>query len=273
MLDLCAQASRLDVLALSLAEAGGVAGAAEHLGLLHTLESVGRIDRTEAGLPDETGIAARLKGGRGFTRPELAVLMAAEKTRLRADLAASARLDDLYLVRELNAAFPPRLVDEYPQAVSDHRPRRDIIASGLANAMVQRGGIGFADRLGRATSLDAGTLALAFVVARDAFRIEELNRLVDLQEAHLPGAAQVELYRRIARLAQRATLFAVRNAAFDRPLGELVQHFTDGLDDVRSLLPRRSPAASPKPRRRAARRSRPWACRATSPGASRNCPT
>ena len=48
--------------------------------------------------------------------------------------------DDPYLGRELARYFPAAVAEQFPDALEHHRLRREIIATQLANSMINRGG-------------------------------------------------------------------------------------------------------------------------------------
>ena len=82
-------------------------------------------------------------GGQALTRPELAVLLAYAKLTLYAELLSSPVPDDPYLAKELYRYFPETLRARYPEPWTDHRLRREVIATVLSNAMINRGGPAF----------------------------------------------------------------------------------------------------------------------------------
>jgi glutamate dehydrogenase len=239
---LCLANNYLQSLALSLAGREAVVAFADHRALIEYLEGRGQLQRAVEFLPDDAALAERAAAGRGFTRPELAVLLAYAKNALEADLVGSAVPDDPYLAKELFRYFPDRLVEQQREAVSSHRLRREVIATVLANAMVNRGGPAFLVSMMAATSADAGAVTRAYAAARDAFGLTELNRLVDLLDGRMPGAAQLDLYAEIQRLLRRQVLWFLRNESFEEGLAAGVARYAQGVADIRNSLPSLVPA-------------------------------
>ena len=69
------------------------------------------------------------------------MLLAYAKLTLYDDLLESSVPDDPYLGRELGALFPEAsCASAIPTRSSSHRLRREIIATQLANSMINRGG-------------------------------------------------------------------------------------------------------------------------------------
>src|SRR6202040_3788986 len=104
------------------------------------LEAGGRLDRALEGLPDDAAMAERQKAAKPLTRAEVGVLLAFAKIALTDDLIASPVPDDPALAAELTAYFPERMRKTFAADIAGHRLRREIIATQLANAMINRGG-------------------------------------------------------------------------------------------------------------------------------------
>src|SRR4029077_14392782 len=107
---------------------------------MQTLEQAGHLDRAVEYLPDEIMLSEGGRRGEGLTRPEISVLLAYAKRDLDASLLASRIPDDPYLRRELERYFPAQLRERFPDAVAAHKLRREIIATQVANAIVNRAG-------------------------------------------------------------------------------------------------------------------------------------
>jgi len=234
--ELCLRNNYLQGLALSLAEREGGNAFGEQHGLIEYLEGRGQLHRAVEFLPDEAGIAERAASGRGFTRPELAVLLAYAKNSLEGDLVASPVPDDPYLSRELFRYFPDRLAEHYRETITGHRLRREVIATVLANAMINRGGPAFVVTMMAATSADVAAVTSAYAAARDAFGLTELNRQIDSLDGEVPGAVQLALYAEVENLLRRQTLWFLRNETFEGGLAELVARHAQGVADIRSGL-------------------------------------
>ncbi|WP_163317196.1 NAD-glutamate dehydrogenase domain-containing protein, partial [Enterobacter hormaechei] len=84
-----------------------------------------------------------------------------------------------YLARELIRYFPRPVQERFPDAIEAHRLRREIIATGLSNSMINRGGPTFVVRLADQTGADVSTIASAFAAVRDAYGMTALNTELD----------------------------------------------------------------------------------------------
>jgi glutamate dehydrogenase len=204
---------------------------------MDSLEAAGQLDRGVEFLPDKAEMAARAKRGEGLARPELAVLLAYAKLTLYDALLASAVPDDRYLARELERYFPVRMRERFPDAVAGHRLRREIIATQLANAIVNRGGPAIVTRLVEDANADAPTIAAAYAATRDAFGLPELYGAIDELDGAVPGQVQLRLYAELQDLTITRIVWFVRNVDFtERGLEEVVGLYRDGIAEVAGAL-------------------------------------
>jgi glutamate dehydrogenase len=235
----------LQSLALSLSQAKGAGDLGFVQRLMQGLEREGRLDRTVEFLPDDAALAERARLGEGLTRPELAVLLAYAKLALYDRLLDSPVPDDPYLGRELERYFPAALRERFPDAVAGHRLRREIIATQLSNAIVNRGGPTIVSRLADQTGADAPTIAAAYAATRDSFGLVEINGAVDALDAAVSGDVQLRLYGELQDLLMNRIVWFIRNVDFTAaPLDEVVGRYRTGIDALKATFAEAlSPAA------------------------------
>ncbi len=226
----------LQTLAISLAERRGL----EELGflqrLMQILEARGDLDRAVEYLPDDMALAERRKRMQALTRPELAVLLAYAKLSLKSELLESAVPDDPYLGRELGRYFPKPLSAQFPHALEAHRLRREIIATQLANSMINRGGPGLVVRIADQTGASAAGIAAAFAAVRDSYGMPTLNDEINWLDGKISGRAQLGLYAAVEDLLIDRLVWFLRNADLSQGLATVVGHYREGIADVASAL-------------------------------------
>ncbi len=202
-------------LALSLQEASAVADLDAQGRFMLELEAVGRLDRKVEGLPRAAAVADLRAAGKGLTRPELAVITAYGKLELSAEIVASTAPDDPYFEKTLIQYFPAPLA-KFEREMKRHRLRREIIATVLANTVVDMVGPTFASRLKAATGCTAEALTVAFEAARQVFRLDETWKAVNALDLKAPAAAQLLLYQEIAQVLRGQTFWLTRHAMTDK---------------------------------------------------------
>ncbi|MDT0575707.1 NAD-glutamate dehydrogenase [Croceicoccus sp. F390] len=188
--------NRLQALALSIASLGGAPAAASYTRVMELLEDMGSLDRRTEGLADGDVLARRATEGKGLTRPELAVLLSSSKLVLQSAIEASDVPDDPTLLNTLLAAFPPQMQEQYPSFIATHRLRRQIIATSLANRIVNRLGIVLPFELAEEEGADLAQVTSAFVVAEQLLGLDAIWQLLD--HAEMPEAARLLLFDQLA---------------------------------------------------------------------------
>jgi glutamate dehydrogenase len=184
--------NRLQTLALSIAEAGGAASLPGHIRTIELLEAAGRLDRRVEGLASSDELIRRLQDNRGLTRPELAVVLSISKLVLQ-DSAEDLRLaDDPLLEPELFDAFPKPMRKAHADSIRAHRLRHEIVATRVANRLVNRLGPGAAFDLTEEEGASLQQVVSAFLVAERLLDIDKLWR--EIEEDALPESVRVELF-------------------------------------------------------------------------------
>ncbi|VAW20544.1 NAD-specific glutamate dehydrogenase, large form [hydrothermal vent metagenome] len=234
--DLCLRNNYLQTLTISLAQRAGMDGTADLTALMQSLENQGELDREVEFLPDDALVAERVKSSTPMTRPEISILLAYAKNTLTEQLLNSNVPDDPYLAKELYRYFPSRLTGQQPQTIENHRLRREVIATVLANAMINRGGPSFIHKMTSATSADAAQVAFAYSAARDSFGLTEINLAIDKLDNKMSGETQLTLYAEIQNLLVNQTLWFLRNVSFETGLSDMVQLYSKGIGQIRSSL-------------------------------------
>jgi glutamate dehydrogenase len=226
----------LQTLALSLSQQKGMGELAMARTQMRQLEDAGQLNRGVEYLPDDAALMAREDAGKSLTRPELAVLLAYAKLSLHDELLASGIPDEPYLNVELTRYFPSQLRETYPDAVAGHRLRREIVATQLANAVVNRGGPTLVARLSDETGANGPAIARAYVLTRDAFGLLDLNLAIDALDARISGATQLALYGVVQDVLVARMMWFLRNLDMTQPLDAQVGRFAAGVAAVRAAM-------------------------------------
>ncbi|WP_342165666.1 NAD-glutamate dehydrogenase [Methylobacterium sp. SD21] len=229
--------NELQTLSLSLAQRGGLGETGFAMRTMQALEAENRLDRSVEYLPDDATLTERMRRGEGLTRPEYAVLLAYAKLSLHDAILASAVPNDPYFDREVQRYFPKELRERFPDAIKGHRLRREIIATALANIIVNRGGPSLVTRLVDGTGADAATIAKAYAATRDAFGLMELNLAIDGLAGRIGGQAQLGLYAEVQEVLANRIVWFIRNLDLSGGLSPIVARYRDGVAAVEAALP------------------------------------
>ncbi|ASY44880.1 MAG: NAD-glutamate dehydrogenase [Pseudomonadota bacterium] len=188
--------NRLQALGLSIAENGGAADLASYVRLIETFEESGRLDRQVEGLAANDQLLRRGQDGQGLTRPELAVLLSTAKLSLQDAIEQSDIASDDSMTGELMAAFPPAMQEKEADAIAAHALRREIIATKVANRIVNRLGLIHPFEMVEEEGCSLGDMASAFLIAERLYDIDAL--WADIDAAEMAESARLALFGDIA---------------------------------------------------------------------------
>ncbi len=149
--------------------------------------------------------------------PELSVLISYAKSTLKGDLINSEVPDDPYIHRHLERLFPAVLTERYQGEMYEHRLKREIVATQVANDLVDHMGIVFVRRLMDSTGAGRADIARAYVVARDAFNLADLWAQIEALDNQVSSRVQYSMMLELMRLVRRATRWFLRQHRGCRP--------------------------------------------------------
>jgi glutamate dehydrogenase len=219
--------NRLQTLALSIAERSGAAGLPQLVRVIEILEESGRLNREVEGLAGNEDLLRRAQENRGLTRPELAVLLSTSKLALQAALEAGKITEDSTLTPELCAAFPKQMQERHGEAILQHRLRREIIATKIANRFVNRLGIIAPFALTEEEGASLGQAAATFVAAERLFGMDDLWRMLDT--ADMPEQVRLELFEQASQGLQFHVADLLRCTSATTKIEEMVEGLRPGL--------------------------------------------
>jgi glutamate dehydrogenase len=240
--------NRLQALALSIAERGGAQVMPSQIRLIETMEEGGHLDRRTEGLADNDVLARRAQDGRGLTRPELAVLLSSGKLVLQAAIEDSDLPSDPSLTDILVAAFPEAMQKKYARFIKGHRLAREIIATKLANRIVNRLGIITPFELAEEEGAHLAQIAAAFALADRLFGLDALWERLEV--APMAEPARVALFDMVANAVRGHMADLLRAGAGRVAPSELAAKLEKGIaalsTDTVELLGERTLAHSRK---------------------------
>jgi glutamate dehydrogenase len=219
--DLVLEDNRLQSLALSIAEAGGAEALPAHVRTIELLEAAGRLDRKVEGLGTSEELMRRAQDSRGLTRPELAVVLSSSKLALQ-DAAEDLKLSqDKVVGPQLFDAFPKPMQKAEADAIRAHRLRDEILATKVANRLVNRLGPGVAFDLIEEEGASLQQVVVAFLVAE---RLLDLDKMwLQIEEEALPEAVRVELFTIAAATARSHISDILRCASGETSVSKLCE--------------------------------------------------
>ncbi|HSO07002.1 MAG TPA: NAD-glutamate dehydrogenase [Pelomicrobium sp.] len=200
------------------------------------LERQGKLNRAIEFLPDEDELAARRAARLGLTSPEAAVVLAYAKIWLYEEVLASDLAEDPMIGVELSAYFPVPLRERFRPVMDRHPLRREIVATVMANEIVNRAGSTFVHRLMEEAGARPAGAARAYVLAREVFRLPELWNDIDRLDHQVDDAVQTAMLMRAGRMLVRASLWFLRHRLTGVDLAATVERFRGPAAELEAAL-------------------------------------
>ena len=223
--------------AISLALVQAPAMVDVHARLIRFLEQNAGLNRKLEFLPSDDAIDERKAAHQGLVAPELAVVMAYIKIHLYRQLLDSDLPEDGFLAHDLERYFPPPLPERYAEQMRRHRLKREIIATVVANQLVDRAGTTFAFRLLEETGALPAVLARAYATAREVLDMRSFWEQVEALDNQVSAQTQLEMLIEGRRLVERATRWLVRANPYQVSVAQTIRRFRPGAELLAGALP------------------------------------
>ncbi len=223
--------------AISLALAQAAPMVDVHARLIRNLEQTAGLNRKLEFLPSDDAIDERKAAHQGLVSPELAVIMAYQKIHLYQQLLESDLPEDPLLAHDLERYFPPPLPERYSDRMGGHRLKREIIATVVANQLVDRAGTTFSFRLAEETGAPPAVLARAYATAREVLEMRSFWDAVEGLDNQVSAQTQLEMLIEGRRLVERSTRWLVRANPYQVSIAQTIRRFEPGAKMLAALLP------------------------------------
>jgi glutamate dehydrogenase len=223
--------------AISLAEREVLDRLSEYQYLMTDMQASGKLNRALEFIPTDDELKERKSVGKGLTRPELSVLISYVKSQLKNELVDSSVPDDKYLSKAVETAFPELLNKDFNNDVHHHRLRREIIATQVANDIVNNMGIVFVNRMRQSTAAESGDIVRAYTSARDIFSMPELWQQIEALDYSVDADVQMALMTELMRLVRRGSRWFLRNRRVMIEPAQEIKKFKVAVDQLKLVLP------------------------------------
>ena len=222
--------NRLQALGLSIAEMGGTKNLPSYIRLIDQFEEQGQLNRAVEGLASNEDLVRRGQDGKGLYRPELAVLISTAKLALQDAIENSDLGDDPGLNSELLEAFPSAMQKAHKTAILEHQLRREIIATKLANRMINRLGLIDPFELAEEEGCTLGEVARAFVMAERLFHADRLWHALEVAE--IGEDIRIVLFDRLAYVLRSHMADLMRIGVSDDRIDDTVNMLAPGVNTL-----------------------------------------
>lgn len=222
--------------AISLLEMQAADLMMDHATFMHSLERAGLLNRRVEFLPDDEQIEQRLKLQKGLTRPELSLIISYGKMTYTKALLASKLPDNPALVDWVVSYFPTLLQKKYAAEIANHQLRREIIATGISNAVVNRMGPTFVRMTSEKTGCSVAEVTEAYMVVRDAFGLLGLWTAIEGLDNQVAASVQLRANLKASRLAARETNWLLTRLGRSVSAQKDSEKFSKGIAELKKKL-------------------------------------
>ena len=213
----------------------------EYAGLISFLERGAGLIRDLEFLPSAEQLEERTAKQQYLTRPEISTVTSYVKMYLKQVLVNADYIDDGYLEKYLHDAFPASLAKKYQIEISKHPLKRELIATQLANFVVNLVGPSFIYRLVDSTGASANDVVKAAVMAKDIFDIEKYWLQIEALDYKVSANTQAAMMTGLTRLLRRATRWLLRHQEGVMGFAEVQKLFAGQIKAVRMMYPQKLP--------------------------------
>ena len=127
--------------------------------------------------------------------------------------------------------------ERFASEIETHRLRREIIATQLANSLINRGGPTLLVAARDRTGASVAELTRAYAAVRDSFGLQELHAEIDALDAKISGRMQLELYAIVQDVLGDRLSWFTRNLSPGAGLEGIVAHYRTAFAELADILP------------------------------------
>ena len=224
--------NKLQALGLSIAEMGGRKTLPSYARLIEQFEERGQLNRAVEGLANNEDLMRRAQEHLGLVRPELAVLISTAKLVLQAEIEDSDLGDDPALDSEILSAFPAAMQSKHKKFILSHQLHREIIATKLANRMINRMGLIHPFELAEEEGCSLAEVSRAFVMVERLFGAEAIWSSLD--EARIDEKVRLSLYELLAYVLRSHMADMMRTGNSVGQIDEVLEMLTPGVGRLKA---------------------------------------
>ncbi len=224
-------------LSISITQQGGASSLKEQTRFIHGLEREGTLNRELEFIPNDDEISERLATGKGFTRPELSVLISYSKMVLKEQLNIPEITGNAYHGKLLVGAFPKVLQERFADKMQEHPLRSEIIATKLANNMINDMGLNFLWRMQEETGATVQEISNAYAVVKGVFEVDETWSAIEALDNQVDAHVQLGMLDSMRRTMRRGVRWYLRHGKKGQALQACIDSYKPTFDGLSRNLP------------------------------------
>ncbi|WP_010552658.1 NAD-glutamate dehydrogenase [Pseudoalteromonas arctica] len=221
---------------ISITQSKGTSTLKEKIRFIHALEKDGKLNRAIEFIPSDEELAERAAAGKDLTRPELSVLVSYAKMVLKESLVSDEITENPYYRQLLVKSFPRPLREKFNDAMNNHPLRKEIIATKLANSIVNDMGLNFMVRMHEETGANEAEIAMCYSIASEIFEMRDTWSSISALDNKIPAAVQTEMLYQLRRTVRRTTRWFLRHRNKSQTIEQGIEFFAPTFKDLSDNL-------------------------------------
>lgn len=177
-----------------------------------------------------------LEKKRGFTRPELAVLLSYAKIWLYDEILRSKVPDEEYFDQYLLHHFPNIMQKTCAMEIQQHPLRREIIATYLTNSIINRVGIAFIYSIADNTGVPVCDITRSYIAIRDSYDLRDIWHQIEALESTNLGTLRAQISQEAQLFICNSIYWLLRNSSQPIDIKKSSESLTDGISQISNSL-------------------------------------
>lgn len=215
----------------------------EYRRVIHYLESTGKLNRALEFLPTDEMLSERKNRQEGLSQAELSILISYVKADMKEALIHADLGDDKHMLLPIESAFPAALNKKFPEAVTNHPLKKEIIATQIANDIFNHMSISYLDRMQQSTGVTHADIAKAYIATKAIFALDDIWESIQSLDYKVDSESQYHMMLRVSRLIRRASRWLIKNHRTQLNASTLISLYAERIQDLGSKLPTLLPEA------------------------------
>ena len=199
---------------------------------MKAIEKIGKLNRDIEYLPRDKDLHDRLLKRRGLTRPEISVLLAYGKIFAFDQVIQTPLPDSPLLHKNLLEYFPKPLQERLEQAIHAHPLKREIIATFVANSLVNRVGPTFLNEMMDLANATTEEVMNAYLIVRESFALRDHWESIEKLDYMVESKAQYAMLLETLELIERNTLWLLRHKQKALNVSKDIESFSSGIQHI-----------------------------------------
>lgn len=204
--------------------------------LMDYLAENGPLDKRVESLPDAKAVLERQRNGQGFTRPELAIILAYTKMGIYRRILETDFPDEPLFQHYLLDYFPSLLREQYTEQIKKHSLRREIIATQFTNVVVDLLGITFVHRTIRDTGATPIQVIRAALAALELVNAKEFLAKLSEYDSKIAAHNFYEILSGLVRALENVVNWILLTDADLSSLSHFIGNYKERLRELREGL-------------------------------------